>query len=98
MARQNNHAATIDPSVVPDTLAGVSLYEREGGHLTMPSVYGRDPLSDSPGLLAQRKALMESNLPSPEQLFSWTVNGSYQPFGDSLKYMIDVTNRLNRLI
>ena len=76
----------------------VTLYENEGGRLTSPSSFGQDFLSNFPEIMMRRKHLMEQRLPSPEDLFSWTVNGFYEPFSHSLQCVIDITNELSRLI
>ena len=74
------------------------MYRANGGHLTSVSGFGSDPLAESRELLLQRQRLMEQNIPSPRDLFGWTVNGFTQPFADSVKYMIDVTTDLERYL
>ncbi len=95
-AADNNHAARVDPAIVPDVASAISFYESSGGHLTLPNVYGFDTLAESASLLSQRKHLLETNIPTPEQLFGWTVNGSYEEFAGSLEYMVNITKYLNR--
>ena len=84
LADQNNRAGS---SLIPDVDSAVAMYEASGGYLSTPSGFGTDPIAGSPELLYYRQSLMEQNIPSPEDLFGWTVNGSTQPFADSLKYM-----------
>ena len=96
LADQNNRAAIIGSSLIPDVGSAVAMYEASGGHLNTPSGFGTDPIAGSPELLHYRQSLMEQSIPSPENLFSWTVNGSTQPFADSLKYTIDTSIHLQR--
>ena len=96
MALENCRAAQLDSRLVPDVSNAVSLYQASGGRLGAETGFGVDPLSTSPELIRQRQAAMESSIPSPEELFGWTVNGLFQPFSDSLKCMIDVSTDLSR--
>ena len=95
---QNNRVAPLDLRLVPTVNDAVTLYEASGGTLERMSTFGVDPLANSPGLIQQRQAAMDSNLPSPEELFGLTVNGFFQPFSDSIKYMIDVSTDLTRFV
>ena len=95
MALENCKAAQIDSRLVPDMSNAVSLYQASGGRLGAETGFGVDPLSASPELIQQQQTAMESNIPSPEKLFGCTVNGLFQPFSDSLKYMIDVSTDLS---
>ena len=90
-----NHAAILDPSLILDTSTAILQYQNSNGHLSLPDRFGFDPLSESPGLLSERKTMMENNLMSPEELFGRVVNNSFQPFADALQYMIDVTDHLS---
>ena len=74
------------------------LYQASGGRLGAETGFGVDPLAGSHALIQERQAAMESNIPSPEELFGWTVNGLFQPFSDSLKYIIDVSTDLTRFL
>lgn len=98
MALDNCRAAQIDSRLIPDVSNAVSLYQASGGRLGAETGFGVDPLSGFPELVRQRQAALESNIPSPEQLFGYTVNGLFQPFSDSLKYMIDVSTDLSRFL
>ena len=90
LAALNNRAAVISSSLIPDVGSAIAMYEASGGHLSTPR-FGTDPIAGSPELLHRRQCLMEQNVPTPEDLFGWTVNGFIQPFADSLKYMIDTS-------
>ena len=94
LADRNNRVAVISSSLIPDVDGAIAMYEANGGHLSTPSGFGTDPIAGSPELLCYRQNLMEQDVPSPEDLFGWTVNGLTQPFTDSLKYMIDTSVHL----
>lgn len=98
LALENNRAAQIDSSLIPDVSSAISLYQASGGQLGGVTGFGVDPLADSPELVQERQTIMETSIPSPEELFGWTVNGMFQPFSDSLKYMIDVSMDLQRFL
>ena len=98
MALENCRAAQIDSCLVPDVSSAVPLYQASGGRLGAETGFGIDPLSASSKLIRQRQTAMESNIPSTEELFGYTVNGLFQPFSDSLKYMIDVSLDLSRFL
>lgn len=84
LALENNRVAPIHSHMVPGVSNAVSLYQTSGGRLGAESGFGVDPLAGSPELIQERQAAMESNIPSPEELFGWTVNSQFQPFSDSL--------------
>ncbi len=94
LVQRNSRIATLRDSVVPDTSSVVSLYEESGGHLTAPTEFGQDPLSQFPDLRQERKLAMDRDLPMPEELFSVTINGFHQHFVDAITYMINITDLL----
>ena len=95
VAERNNHAARLSTRQIPTADEAIASYV---GHLSAATQFGIDPLSGSPQLFNQRERELEENIPSPEDLFSYTVNGNYLPFAQSLKYLIDTTNRLQSLL
>ena len=60
--------------------------------------FGSDPLAESPELIQQRQSTLEENIPTPEDLFAFTVNGDYAPFAQSLQFLIQTTIQLQRLL
>lgn len=95
LADFNNRAASIDAHQVPTLQEAVDGYQAAGGTLSPAAIFGSDPLANSPELLLQRQQALEENLPSPDELFSYTVNEFYQPFADSLQQMIQQTTQLS---
>jgi len=51
---QNNQAKPIDPSLVPEVDVAVRMYEENGGHITLFSDFGRDPLLQRQDLCSLR--------------------------------------------
>lgn len=94
----NCRAAPIDSHLVPDVSNAMSLYQASGGRLEAETRFGVYPLSVSPELIQQWQAAMESNIPSPEELFGCRVNGLFQPFSDSLKFITDVSTDLSQFL
>jgi hypothetical protein len=88
LADRNNHASPMHQSLVPTLDEAVSAYETSGGNLTSPTLFGTDPLVGHHELLQERERNMELNIPSPEDLFSQTVNGSNAQVAQSLQYKL----------
>lgn len=96
LALRNNRVAQVQRDLVPNTDTAVSMYEATGGRLGRITGFGVDPLAGEEELIEERCILMETNMPSPDDLFGFTVNNLYQPFSDSLEYMVDITQDLQR--
>jgi len=97
LSEQNNQTARIPQTHIPTVQEASQSYVAAGGHLSPRTQFGVDPLSESPDLLLQRQQALEQNIPTPEELFSFTVNGDYTIFAQSLQYMIHITMELQRL-
>ncbi len=94
LSQECNYAKPIDPLLIPSLDAAVQLYESRGGHLTLPTSFGSDPLAGHNDLQRIRERAMEESIPSPEELFSTAVNGVDVPFAQSIQFMIDKTTNL----
>ena len=94
LAEQNNQARRVPSSLIPTLDEAVASYIYSGVHLTPPSFFGCDPLSGHGDLQRERQRLMEQTLPSPMDLFSYTVNGYNTPFEQSLEFMIEKSFQL----
>jgi len=53
-------------------------YVAAGEHLSLVAHFGSDPLADSPELIQQCHRAMQQNIPTPEELFAFTVNGEVE--------------------
>ena len=96
LASENDRTSKISSTAIPSTQEAVSLFESTGRQLGQPAIFGSDPLNGHPHLVDERRHLMETNLPSPEELFGSTVNNSIQGFTSAVEYMIDITSDLER--
>lgn len=96
LAVQNDRASRISNNCLPSTDTAVSLFEATGGRLGQATIFGRDPLAGHSELIEERRSMMETNIPSPEELFGWTVNDSIQQFSSSIEYMVEITQDLQR--
>ena len=98
LARDNNHTARIPIGHIPDTDEAIASFLRSGGVLSPNTLFGTDPLSNFPELILRRQRELEQVIPSPQDVFAHTVNGDFGPFANSLDTIIQITNRLQRLL
>ena len=100
LAGRNNQAAriAIEQNIVPTADEAVASYVAAGGHLQPMLQFGTDPLADSPELIQRRQRELEQNVSTPEELFAHTVNGNYTPFAQSLHFLIQTSNQLQRFL
>jgi len=91
---QNNQAKTIEPSIIPDTDDAVQMYESHGGHITLFSDFGKDPLSERRDLLNLREEKFFERYPRFDEIFHTVVNNNRTLFHDGLLYFIDVSMQL----
>ena len=99
LAERNNRAARISAGQnIPTVDEAEASYVAAGEHLSPVAHFGSDPLAHSPELIQQSHRAMQQNIPTPEELFAFTVNGDYAPFAQSLQFMIHTTVQLQRLV
>lgn len=98
LAECNNQAAKIAIGQIPTADEATASYTTAGGHLSPMMQFGADPLAYSCELIELRQREMEQNIPTPEELFAFTVNGNYIPFAQSLQFLIKTTKELQRLL
>ena len=94
---EENKKTFILPSIdmLPTSEEAVLAYEREGGHLSLPEVFGTDLLAGNQQLQKLRSDNFNAAYPSFDVIFHCLVNGNCYPFKEGLKYFIDVTSSLN---
>lgn len=94
---EENKKTFILPSIdrLPTSEEAVLAYEREGGHLTLPEVFGTDLLSGNQQLQNLRFDNFNAAYPSFDVIFHCLVNGNQYPFKEGLQYFIDLTTTLN---
>ena len=91
---RNNNAALIDPRLLPDRDDAVQRFESFGGHLTLFSPFGYDPLEDRPDLISQRETEFYRRYPDFGPFFYTVVNGDYLLFHQGLLFLIDISKCL----
>lgn len=70
----------------------VSAYERDGGNLRSPEVFGTDILAGNQQLQQLRFDNFNAAYPCFEVIFYCLVNGDHHPFREGLMNFIDLTN------
>lgn len=94
LMKGNNHTVPIAPQLIPDPDSAVQQYESLGGHLTIFSSFGQDPLRDRAHLVRQRESDFQRRYPDYRQFFHTVVNGDFSVFRDGLLYLIDISKHL----
>jgi len=92
---KNNKARMIDPRVIPTSDQAVQLYEQNGGRLTEPVQFGRDPLECDAMKKTIREQAFQEKYPSLDLMFHQLVNGDTTLFQQALKFYISTTHRLS---
>ena len=92
---KNNKARMIDPRVIPTSDQAVQLYEQNGGRLTEPVQFGRDPLECDAIKKTIREQAFQEKYPSLDLMFHQLVNGDTTLFQQALKFYISTTHHLS---
>ena len=72
------------PCMVPEPDDAVQQFEMHGGHLTLFSAFGRDPLEDREDLIKARKEDFCRKYPEFGCFFYMVVNNDYSLFHEGL--------------
>ncbi len=89
--QQNNQATQIDGRLLPEPDGALQSFESHGGHITVFSPFGQDPLMEQPDLSSQREARFFERYPDFGPFFHSVVNGDFSLFRAGLLYFIDVS-------
>ena len=94
---EENKKTFILPSIdmLPTGEEAVSAYERDGGNLRSPEVFGTDILAGNEQLQQLRFDNFNAAYPSFEVIFYCLVNGDHHPFREGLMNFIDLTTTYN---
>lgn len=79
------------PDMLPSKEQAVAFYESEGGNITLPELFGVDPLYENPHLKKLRFDSFVAAYPSFSAIFYAVVNGESYLFKKSLQYFISLT-------
>jgi len=77
MMLDNSQAVMINADQLPDAEAAVADFEGNGGHLTIFSTFGDDPLQQNPPLIAQRESEFSYFFPDFSEIFHTVVTITY---------------------
>ena len=91
---ENNHAVKILPGVIPSTCDAVRMYEANGGSLSEPAIFGRDPLSIDPTKQAIREEAVKKMF-CFGSIFGKVSIGRDYTFKRALDFFLDITYRLS---
>ena len=97
LMKKNNHAANINPVLLPSPEEAAHEYISAGGRLTVVSQFGDDPLKGFPDIMQKRETELV-RLYSYEQIFYNIVNGNQQPFIDGLLHFIKISEQLTQQV
>ena len=92
--QRNNQTVQVDARLVPEPSDAVQHFESFGGHLTLFSPFGEDPLADRDDLVSQREADFFARYPDFGPFFYSVVNGDYTLFRAGLLFLIQVSKGL----
>ena len=91
---ERNEIKHLNRSLVPSPSAAVEMHISNGGHITMESNFGIDPLHNDPIKCQIRLQSLHQVCPPFDVVFSGTVNGNKALFRDNLLHFINITKRL----
>jgi len=91
--RRNSQTVPVDPQLLPEPDNAIQQFELYGGHLTLFSPFGRDPLRDRADLFSQREAEISEHYLDFGQFLCTVVNSDYS-FFRGLLYLIEISHRL----
>ena len=91
---ENKQSRPIDTSLLPESDAAVSHFHSLGGHLTLFSHFGEDPLREHTELVVQREAEFHEVYADFGPFFYKVVNGDFSLFRHGILFLIDISKRL----
>ena len=91
---ESNMAQMIDPNAIPDGQSALQRFESIGGHITIFTPFGEDPLATNPSLITQRETEFFRLYQDLSPAFHSLVNGDYYLFREGLLCLIDISKRL----
>ena len=92
LASSTCNVTSIQECNVPTTDQAISSFTNDGGHLTMESVFGQDPLDGYPLLQQLRARDFQSQYPSVEDIFKNILHSDGATFVQSIEFFIELTD------
>ena len=90
-----NQVMPVDSSLVSDPKEAVQRFESHGGHLTLFSPFGQDPLKGRDDLMRANNEEIYEKYPDFARFFSSVANNDYTLFREGLLFLlmlVDVWN------
>ena len=94
LMRRRDQTVQIDARLLPEPDAAVQSFEAHGGHITVFSPFGRDPLADRPDLIGQREIKFLERYPDFAPFFYSVVNCDYSLFHAGLLFFIELSKHI----
>ena len=91
----HNQVMPVDPSLVSDPEEAVQWFESHGGHLTLFSPFGQDPLKDRDDLMRASDKDFYDKYPDFERFLSSVVNDDYNLFREGILFFTEVVDVWN---
>lgn len=90
---QANNKACLLPTqnLLPSKEQAVALYESEGGNITLPELFGVDPIYENPRLKKLRFDSFVAAYPNFSAIFHGIVNGESNLFKEGLQHFVSLT-------
>ena len=95
---RNNQAVKIDSSIIPEPSDALKSFEDHGGHITLFSPFGHDPLESHSNLYQERESKFIDQYPEFGLFFYSVVNGDYSMFRQGLLCFIVISKELEAQI
>ena len=92
--RRNDRTVQVELSFAPEPRDAIAQFESLGGHLTLFSPFGEDPLKDRADLISQKETEYFAQNPDFGLIFYSLVNGDSKLFSCGLLLLIQVSKRL----
>ena len=93
LAVSRSNLTTLPMHYVPTTDQAIRLFIDNGGHLTLQSLFGVDPLSDFPQMQLLRERDFQSQYPSTANIFQDILHSNGSIFKDYIQYFIHLTEK-----
>ena len=94
LMRRNSQVMPVDPALVLEPDDAVISFEAHGGHLTLFSSFGHDPLCHRDDLIKLREEQFFSCFPDFSRFFHTVVNNDMSLFREGLLFFVSVSKRL----
>ena len=90
----HSQSVILPNETIPETQAAVANFRAMGGHLTMESHFGSDPLAERQDQLAERTRQFQQQYSDLSTIFHNITNGDCKPFEECLQFYIRLTKNL----